>query len=80
MIINEAGEYTLKYTATDACGNSTTVERDLVVTEPQIYGALWEGLNDSTLTRTQHSPNQESLKSTDALPMLGSRLMKLPSA
>ena len=34
MIINEAGEYTLQYTATDACGNSTTVERDLVVDAP----------------------------------------------
>lgn len=34
MIINEAGEYTLQYTATDACGNSTTVERDLVVEAP----------------------------------------------
>lgn len=34
MIINTAGEYTLQYTATDACGNSTTVERDLVVEGP----------------------------------------------
>lgn len=34
MIINTAGEYTLQYTATDACGNSTTVERDLVVLPP----------------------------------------------
>lgn len=34
MIINTAGEYTLQYTATDACGNSTTVERDLVVDGP----------------------------------------------
>lgn len=34
MIINTAGEYTLQYTATDACGNSTTVERDLVVEAP----------------------------------------------
>lgn len=34
MIINEAGEYTLQYTATDACGNTTTVERDLVVDAP----------------------------------------------
>lgn len=34
MIINEAGEYTLQYTATDACGNSTTVERDLLVEGP----------------------------------------------
>lgn len=37
MIINEAGEYTLQYTATDACGNSTTVERDLVVEAPPTY-------------------------------------------
>lgn len=34
MIINTAGEYTLQYTATDACGNSTTVERDLTVLPP----------------------------------------------
>lgn len=37
MIINTAGEYTLQYTATDACGNSTTVERDLVVEAPPTY-------------------------------------------
>lgn len=34
MIINTAGEYTLQYTATDACGNTTTVERELVVEGP----------------------------------------------
>lgn len=34
MIINDAGEYTLKYTATDACGNSTVVERGLTVEAP----------------------------------------------
>lgn len=34
MIINTAGEYTLQYTATDACGNSTTVERELTVLPP----------------------------------------------
>ena len=34
MIINTAGEYTLQYTATDACGNTTTVERELVVEAP----------------------------------------------
>lgn len=34
MIINEAGEYTLQYTATDACGNTTTVERELTVEGP----------------------------------------------
>jgi len=37
MIINDAGEYTLKYTATDACGNSTVVERGLTVEAPPTY-------------------------------------------
>ena len=37
MIINTAGEYTLQYTATDACGNTTTVERELTVEEPPTY-------------------------------------------
>lgn len=34
MIINTAGDYTLQYTATDACGNTTVVERELTVTSP----------------------------------------------
>lgn len=56
MIINEAGEYTLQYTATDACGNSTTVQRDLVVTPPPIYGVTWNYNNPaSQLTRTDAS-------------------------
>lgn len=33
MIINEEGTYTLKYTATDECGKSSTVDRELVVTD-----------------------------------------------
>lgn len=52
MIINEAGEYTLQYTATDACGNSTTVERELVVEEPPYYGAVWDGSSSPQWTRT----------------------------
>lgn len=39
MIINDAGTYTLKYTATDSCGKTTTVDRELVVKEP-IYGII----------------------------------------
>lgn len=34
MIINEEGTYTLRYTATDDCGKTTTVERELKVEEP----------------------------------------------
>lgn len=52
MIINEAGEYTLQYTATDACGNTTTVERELVVEAPPIYGAVWGGSDNPQWTRT----------------------------
>lgn len=52
MIINEAGEYTLQYTATDACGNSTTVERELTVEAPPYYGAVWDGSDSPQWTRT----------------------------
>lgn len=31
MIINTAGDYTLRYTATDECGNSSSVDRSLTV-------------------------------------------------
>lgn len=34
MIIDNAGTYTLRYTATDDCGKTTTVDRELVVEEP----------------------------------------------
>lgn len=33
MIINEEGTYTLRYTATDDCGKTTEVERELVVAD-----------------------------------------------
>lgn len=33
MIINEEGTYTLRYTATDSCGKTTEVERELVVAD-----------------------------------------------
>lgn len=34
MIIDNAGTYTLRYTATDDCGKTTTVDRELVVALP----------------------------------------------
>lgn len=34
MIIDNPGTYTLKYTATDSCGKTTTVDRELVVALP----------------------------------------------
>ena len=37
MIINDEGNYTLRYTATDSCGNSTVVDRELVVEAPPTY-------------------------------------------
>lgn len=58
MIINDAGTYTLKYTATDSCGKSTTVDRELVVAEPvHIYGAEWDGSSSPVWTRTDESAN-----------------------
>lgn len=35
MIINTAGDYTLRYTATDECGNSSSVDRNLTVASPR---------------------------------------------
>lgn len=53
MIIDNAGTYTLRYTATDECGNSTTVDRELVVEEPvHVYGVMWDGSDATTWTRT----------------------------
>lgn len=57
MIINTAGDYTLQYTATDACSNTTTVERELVVEAPPYYGAVWDGGKNSQLTRTGLATN-----------------------
>lgn len=35
MIINTAGDYTLRYTATDECENSSSVDRNLTVASPR---------------------------------------------
>lgn len=50
MIIDNAGTYTLRYTATDECGNSTTVDRELVV-QNLPYGVEWDGSESSAWTR-----------------------------
>ena len=53
MIIDNAGTYTLRYTATDDCGKTTTVDRELVVAESvHVYGAEWDGSDATTWTRT----------------------------
>ena len=59
MIIDNAGTYTLRYTATDDCGKTTTVDRELGVEEPpaHIYGVLWDGSESVILTRTDESPS-----------------------
>lgn len=52
MIIDNAGTYTLRYTATDDCGKTTTVDRELVVAAP-IYGAYYnKTITGSKLTRS----------------------------
>ena len=56
MIINDAGEYTLKYTATDACGNSTVVERGLTVEAPPTYRTVL--YTDGTLIINESSRDE----------------------
>lgn len=54
MIIDNAGTYTLRYTATDDCGKTTTVDRELVVAD-SVYGVEWDGSTTSKWTRTDLS-------------------------
>lgn len=35
MVFDEAGTYTIEYTATDECGNTTTAERTVIVEEAE---------------------------------------------
>lgn len=58
MIINDAGEYTLKYTATDACGNSTVVERGLTVEAPPTYRTVL--YTDGTFIINESSMDEEA--------------------
>ncbi len=51
MIINEEGTYTLRYTATDECGKTTTIDRELKVERP-VFGVEWDGSASSSWTRT----------------------------
>lgn len=58
MVFEEAGTYTIEYTATDECGNTTNAERTVIVEEPPIYGVLWNKSDSSPqLTRTRASAN-----------------------
>lgn len=57
MKIDEAGTYTIEYTATDGCGNSTTEDRLVTVTPPPVYGAIWDGSENPAWTRTDLAAN-----------------------
>ena len=59
MIIDNPGTYTLKYTATDSCGKTTTVDRELVVKELP-YGVYWDGSESSAWTRIGKSASFEA--------------------
>lgn len=52
MVFDEAGTYTIEYTATDDCGNTTTEDRTVVVKAMNAYGAEWAGGESSAWTRT----------------------------
>lgn len=61
MIIDNAGTYTLRYTATDDCGKTTIVDRELVVAEPvHLYGVIWNAGEHSDWTRIGDSALFES--------------------
>lgn len=53
MIINGSGTYTLVYTATDACGNTTEVERTVIVREPNTFRTVL--YTDGTLIINENS-------------------------
>lgn len=52
MKIDTEGTYMLKYSAEDSCGNVTTVDREVTVSAPAVYGVYWDGGPDSRWVRT----------------------------
>lgn len=57
MIIDNAGTYTLRYTATDDCGKTTAVDRELVVAEP-IYS--WaDGTDEQVISMIERADRGE---------------------
>lgn len=67
MIIDNAGTYTLKYTATDDCGKQTVVDRELVV-QSKVFGIVQRytsGANMDSFYRTDNSI--DLVQSSDAI-------------
>lgn len=53
MIINEPGTYTLQYEATDECGNTTTANRQVVVTQSVPHVSWADGTDEEIVAMVQ---------------------------
>ena len=64
MIIDNAGTYTLRYTATDDCGKTTTVDRELIVEEP--WGSIsWSDASDADIVKMVQAADEGKINLAD---------------
>lgn len=76
MIIDNAGTYTLRYTATDDCGKTTTVDRELVVQET-LRIVPWSTGTDEEIVKMVQAADRGEINLSDYWQVGDERVVRL---